>query len=365
MRRAIITAAAALLVLIPSAAGSTAPALEAESSFSSCRWWYGTYLGGDRVEQSYLPIDLLWRPREDTGVRLGGELAWSARKGFAGDDRLDGPGDIRVSAETALHGGRVRVAAGGATAMRSRSLRSGEIHVAEALDALALEMPLARPAHGGKWGVQAAGLLVRTPFLLLQGGAGVEVRLPYVFEDSGREVEPGAVLRLGAGMATGRGSSLHSLDANLDMPGSSTLQGGGEYLPGSQVRLTWLSSAGSGRSRFRASAGFVARAGGSVGRETPLDASAVRGGNLLRLGVAGSRRMGSWEMEAGLAGTWVRGFPGALGSASWVEPSLAVSIPFASGVAAIGLRLITGQCREERHLRGAGFSLGWKGALVQ
>ncbi len=248
--------------------------------------------------------------------------------------------------------------------MRSRALRPGEMHVAEALEAVALDVPLARPANGGRWGVQAAGLLIRTPYLLLQGGAGIEARQSYAIDDGGREVEPGAVLRLGAGLAAGRGSFIHSLDANLDMPGASTLQGGGRFSPGSQVRLAWSSSAAAGNNKIHGNVGFVARAGGSVGRETPMNASAVRGGNLLRLGLAGSRHVGGWEMEAGLAGTWVRGFPGPLGFASWAEPSLGVSRPFASGRAAIELRLIMGQCREERRLRGAGFTLGWKGAVI-
>lgn len=373
MSRAARTMLAAALVLsacasLPSdgtaEAGSGGPVLEAGSSFEFGRWWYGTYLGNDRVEQAYLPLDLIWRPAADLRIRLGGDLAWSGRSGLAQDSRLDGPGDFRASAETALLGGRVRLSAGGTASIRPSVLTPDELHVAEALEAVALNASLARRSDGGRWGVQAAGLLIQTPFILVHGGAGLEARRPYRFEGDGREVDPGAVVRLGAGLAGGRASLVHTLDVNVDTPAASSLEGGGGFEPGRQFRAAWSSLSGSGLRSIRADLAFVARSTGSVGDGTPLDAAAVRGGNLLSLALTGSRRTGQWDLEAGLGGTWVRGFPGALGRASWVAPSIGASRRVGSGRIASGLRLILGTCREERDLRGVGFTLGWMGTLV-
>jgi hypothetical protein len=317
--------------------------------------------GKNSAGQFYLPLDLLWRSRS---VRLSAGADWSR----SGSD-LSGqpttavfPCEFRASSEFGLMRDRLRVGAGVRLPFFDAGLTPEEAATAELLDEVMLEFPRARHPGGPAVLLEVGGQPLRRAGLVVQTGLAWEHRGSYEFlADDRRRIDPGDPWRLGLGVLAGRGEYLSNLAFRWEKAGSSELDSGVGYQEGSFATV----QAGVRRRRERGelgvSAALTTRADGTVDPGAPLDSSALRGGNSVRITVRSSRTMTAGELGASFSLFGVRDYPGDLGHAAALEPGLTWSCAFSGGRLDIGGHGVWGRCRGDRPFHGFGLAVSWSG----
>jgi hypothetical protein len=315
--------------------------------------------GGLRASEFLLPIDVAWRTR---GVRLGAGADFARSdaifpEGPAGDVTL---GEVRAGSEFSVFRDRLRVAAGTRVPYSTDGLGPEEALTAGLLDEVALGFPRARHPGGPRLLVEAGVQPVRRSDLVLQTGMAWEWRGAYDVLNDGRRLDPGDPWRLVAGIRTGRGVLLGDLDLRWERAGESAFDGGYSYREGDALtaRVGLRRQLDQGHLDF---AGVVvSRSRGSVQAGAPLDVSALRGGNAVRIELSTVRfaRAGDVGLSLGVLG--VRAYAGDLGHAGALEPGLSWAPRAAGGRLTLAGRGMIGRCRGDRPLRGLDVSLSWQ-----
>jgi hypothetical protein len=361
------TCAAILLALALSGgrgpAAAAPPSLEMTLRPEFNLWSYRVEELTNRVDQLALPVDFLWRVRPTWQARGGAELVRSERvirDQSAGFTNLD---QAHLSLEARR--GRIRLGASAVLSGASTGPSSDEIWVAEALEAVALQFPLAGYSTGDRLSLLGAVQVVRRRGILIQAGGALESRRAYNLRESGQQLDPGNRGRLGGSVQLVEGTWRPAASLFYQKSGQARLPDAVSYTPGSQ----WIGAAGT---HWFAAAGWIAslnltvsaRGAGQIGAVTPLNRSGLRGGNLGSGRLALSHETRPWGWWVALSGTAVRGFSGELGHADWVEPELGLSRATARGKVRGGLRVPLGQSRSSAALRGIGLSLAWTTGLL-
>lgn len=366
--RASALLSAVLLVaglLVPGVASAAPPAsVQARIGSEYRTWRYGA--AESRAGQFHLPVDLFWNPVRALALRAGGDFASSARQEPGRTADFATPAELHGALESRLLEDRVRLAVGGRWSLAREALSPEEIWVAEALEATALEFPVSSFAWGNRISVQGAGQLLRRRNLIVQGGAGYELRDGFDVRAGEQSLDPGDLWSAGGGVIAAAGALRPEASVLYQRSGEHELSGGIRYRGGAQVRFRaasdWFPATGV---RARAEVSLLAREQGSAPLRSPLDRAALRGGNVLHGRLLLSREGARWGTEFSLGGAGVRGLPGELGHATWFEPGVALSRAGAFGTVSGSLRGSIGEGRSGSRLQGLAFSLSWRGSWLR
>jgi hypothetical protein len=317
-----------------------------------------SYRGDHRASQLVQPVDASLRLGPQGRASAGFDLAWSDAKGPDGDGDLAAPREARFALEQGLRGDRLRLGLGLRRAFGGSGLTEEEARVAQVLDEVALGWPRARVEGGTRVFLEAAAQPLRRPSWLLQLGLAREWRGRYELVADGRRVDPGGVLRAGLGVVAAAGARRHEISLQAESGSESEVAGGWTYEVGPSFRARGRIER-AGPVRWGGSGLLLLRGSGRVPAGAPLDRRAVRGGNAVRGAADLAIRQGRGELRFEVGGAGVRGFPGDLGQAEWVEAGVSWSRPNAAGSLRLSLSGLAGNCRDGRPLRGwsAGASL--------
>lgn len=318
---------------------------------------FETYQGEVSVDQTLVPVDLIGR-RGALGWQLGFGFASSSAEDWTGDGSLSGLADVRGALSRRFASDRILLSAAADIALEEGPYDGGERLLLAWVAAPELSLPLPGQGRGNRYRLDASARLLSTKHAAVFAGAFYEREDAFQLRDDGLELDPSDVIGGGLGIERGWGDVLARLQGFLEHPQDGQIDGADAWRLGDRTRLRAevVAPVAEGEGVFA-----VDLLGVGSGELLPgwvLDENWARGGNRVDWNFG-------WQSStptfwgAGIGGTHVRGFTGALGHADWYLPHAEVGRRSANGAVRCGATYRTGSVREGRSLDGFELSVSW------